>query len=282
MDQTTVCKELQENQKLRNWYTKTRIMNENRLRAAVTAHTGYHDVRADKITEKRRKEMFEEADEIIEKVVAGEMDFPIKEMILITNTCIKAFSVKEKDYKKQMLALVKRLSVADWVEEKEQKGFGLDSLAKVVGECGDLANYSCPGKVCKRMGLVPFTSNGVTHMGSSWKNRYYRDHELESAEWEEFGYSPRRRSVSFIIGENLIKQNGDGPYRTHYNSVKQAAIIKHPDWLNEKGLPGTHIHRHSMLLATKLLFKNMWMEWNPTLVKTQEELREMVGAGSDL
>ena len=46
-------------------------------------------------------------------------------------------------------------------------------------------------------------------MGATWKSKG----GLSAAEWEEFGYSPRRRSVAFVFGENLVKLNfvgGDG------------------------------------------------------------------------
>ena len=85
------------------------------------------------------------------------------------------------------------------------------------------------------------------------------------------GYSPRRRSIAYLIGEGLVKQNfvsggqGDGrlesesgsagPYRSRYDQKKAEFAEKHPDY---KPL---RCHLHGMLLATKLLLKNLWIEW---------------------
>ena len=34
--------------------------------------------------------------------------------------------------------------------------------------------------------------------------------------------------------------------------------------------PKIRCHRHAMLLATKLLFRELWMQWNPSLVREME------------
>ena len=134
-------------------------------------------------------------------------------------------------------------------------------------------------------------------MGAQWKRS---KPGLSASEWEEYGYCPRRRSVAFVFGENLVKLNfvsGDsngetesvnaadesyseaegtgvrigetepdvaGPYRLQYDTVKAAKLaLEDPDW------PKLRCHRHAMLLAVKLLMRELWKAWNPGMVREQ-------------
>ena len=76
-----------------------------------------------------------------------------------------------KPIEKTMEKFAGELHVAPWVLEPAQKGFGLPSLAVVVGEAGDLANYPNPGKLWARFGGHPFEKDGENHMGATWKSR---------------------------------------------------------------------------------------------------------------
>ena len=101
-----------------------------------------------------------------------------------------------------------------------------------------------------------------------------------------------------VVGENLVQQNtiaGDppdetdgcvasdengggagerpfetdvrlaGPYRLRYDTVKAAKLaLEDDEW------PKIRCHRHAMLLATKLLFRELWCKWNPDLVREME------------
>jgi hypothetical protein len=50
-----------------------------------------------------------------------------------------------------------------------------------------------------------------------------------------------------------------GPYCERYREAKAACALAHPDY------SAMRCHRHGMLLATKLLLKNLWKIWNPAL-----------------
>jgi hypothetical protein len=198
-------------------------------------------------------------------------------LILATLPSIAAFDDMVSRYEKQMIKLAKQLPAAAWVEQTEQRGFGMLQLAIVVGECGDLNNYEAPGKLWRRMGCAPFESKGKMKMPSTWR----KEKGLSAEEWEECGYSPRRRSIAYLIGESLVKQNQTGPYRKRYDAKKKEAGEKHPEWIVCKPCKGSgksksgkncgnckgtgdvwmHCHLHGMLLASKLLLKNLWIEW---------------------
>ncbi|TXI11657.1 MAG: hypothetical protein E6Q76_02165 [Rhizobium sp.] len=114
-----------------------------------------------------------------------------------------------------------------------------------------------PAKVWRRLGLAPWTaekgSESHTLMGSTWKAK-----GLSAEQWSAFGYSPRRRSVMYVISESLIKQN-KSIYRARYDAAKAAAATAHAGWSPMR------CHKHAMLLATKLIVRELWRAWNPSL-----------------
>jgi hypothetical protein len=272
---TSLAQKLQELQRQRVIYIKSRIMMSNRLQALVAGMTGY----CSGLSEAERKVKFAEAAVHIKAVLKDSVESPAKSIIVVHNIGIEELLKMQAAMEKEMLIVAGQLPVAEWVADEEQRGFGLLSLATVVGETGDLNNYANPAKVWRRMGCAPWQFNDVTLSGASWKSG--KDGKLPSVEWEAFGYSPRRRSVAYVIGENIIKQNGDGPYRARWLEAKQRVFETHPEWnwtpctacKNAKSkrddcptCGGTghkcgRAHNHGMLLATKLLLKNLWIEW---------------------
>lgn len=264
-----VAAELQALQRQRAIVLKSRNMQANRLQAVIAGALGYHSGMA----EKDRLKKFAEAASLIKAVAAGELELPYKAIILAHLHGIGEFNGMKAALEKEMVKESKRLPVAAWVQKPEQRGFGMLFLSIVIGETGDLANYANPAKVWARMGCAPHTHNGRTQMGATWRSG--AGGKLPAEEWESFGYSPRRRSIAYLIGEGIVKQNtvkqpGDGenavdadsdgaapgPYRQRYDEAKVRAKESHPDWTPK------HCHLHAMLLATKLLLKNLWIEWN--------------------
>jgi len=299
---------------------KTRIMLENRLVSSVAVSLGYRSG----LEEADRKKAWDAARVCIKRITGGsehETDDMLAPLVTEATRAIDGFNRHVSVLEKRMEKLAAKLPVAAWVAAPEQRGFGIKSLAILVGECGDLAGYANPGKLWRRMGCAPFESQGVMRMGSRWKSA---KPGLSSEEWESFGYSPRRRSVAYVFGENLVKLNfvggvpvnvtaadlatddlsseavgtGDrsdetesriasearfttdctcagesgretdtpiaGPYRARYDTVKAAKLaLASDDW------PKLRCHRHAMLLAVKLLMRELWKTWNPELVQEQ-------------
>jgi len=272
-----IATELQSLQRQRAWHLKSRNMMANRLQATVAGTLGYRSG----LKESERTAVFREASKLIKQIVDGEVASNLKGIVLATTEAIKGFNNNKKFLEKQMLAFAKQLPVAPWVEHVDQRGFGLPFLAIVIGETGDLANYANPAKVWRRLGCAPHTFDGKTLMGATWRSGKHG--KLPASEWEEFGYSPRRRSIAYLIGESLVKHNQDGPYRKRYDETKLGASRKHPEWIRCPKCEGTgkkgamkttcgackgtgevwmHCHLHGMLLATKRLLRNLWIEWN--------------------
>jgi hypothetical protein len=290
VDVATISVELQKLQRQRSVYLKSRIMITNRLQAIVAGTMDYHSG----MTLAERAKLMKKAATLIKKIENGEVESELSGLVKAHLLSVEEFVREQKRLDKAMVALAEQLPVAKWVESPEQKCFGLLSLAIVVGETGDLFKYANPAKVWRRLGCAPFTKGDETLMGATWKGRKKNVHveKLTKDEWSDFGYSPRRRSIAYLIGEGIVKQNGCikngngtmgvndvkfvndkddvciGPYRSRYDETKKLLAEKHPDYSKQR------CHLHGMLLATKLLLKNLWIEWNghpamPTLEPIQ-------------
>ena len=261
---SAICAELQSLQRRRAVVIKSRIMQANRLQAVIAGTIGYHSG----MTEKDRQKKMVEASKLIRDVSDGSADSPMKDIILVTLIGIDAFNTLQKQIEKEMFPLAKELPVANgkqsWINREQQKGFGVPLLSVVIGETGDLANYSNPGKVWRRLGCAPWTFDGKTLMGKTWRSGKYG--KLPASEWEAFGYSPRRRSIAYLIGECLLKNNKSA-YRKRYDETKAAVKAKHPDYSDGR------CHNHGLLLMTKLLLKNLWLEWNPQLADPKMDIK---------
>ncbi len=146
------------------------------------------------------------------------------------------------------------------------RGFGARSLAVIVGETGDIGSYATVAKLWKRMGLA--VMNGVRQGGLR---------KTASAEdWIAHGYSARRRSYMFVIGDVLVKNKGT--YREVYLARKeyereQAAVrglivapsAKIPVARKAEFISDGHIHKRSQRYMEKRLLRDLWQAWRRTL-----------------
>lgn len=247
---SAICQQLRELQRRRAGALKSRIMIENRLVALVAQECGY----SSGLDEKERKQRFDEARKVIKQIESGDDPNPdsverrVSALVQSNLQSASGFDAYVSTCEKEMVKLAKQLPIAAWVEQPEQNGFGLKSLAIIIGECGDLNNYANPAKLWKRMGCAPFKGK----MPSTWRSS---KPSLTALEWTELGYSPWRRSVAWVIGDCLMKGNKTGPYRQRYDEAKAAAKVSHPDWTDG------HAHNHALLLCVKRLLRDLWAEW---------------------
>lgn len=259
-----ICQELRNTQRMRSVVIKSRIMQANRIQSIVAGTLGYYS----QMPEKERTKVFSQASALINEILeGGGQSCAFWQIVQQTYVGIRAFNGLQADYEKEMLGFAKRLPVAKWVQEKDQTGFGLLYLGIVIGETGDLNNYPNPAKLWRRLGCAPWSFNGETKMGATWRSG--KEGKLPAAEWDQYGYSPRRRSISYLLGDLLMKQNfkqqkhedgtatvlWKGPYRARYEEGRRVFAERHPEYK-----PQRH-HLHGMLVATKLLLKNLWIEW---------------------
>lgn len=249
-----VCRTLQTLQRQRVSAQKSRIMIENNLAATVATVMGYHAG----MEEADRKARRAEASKLIacidkgKPLPAGTEAVAASVSAIVQNAMIAkgGFEAFETGLEKEMERLIKSLPISAWIEGEDRRGIGLKQIAYIIGETGDLSNYSNPAKVWKRMGCAPFKGQ----MPSTWR----RKGGLSAEDWTEIGYSPRRRAMIFVMGENIVKQN-HGSYRKRYDEAKVAAKAKHEDWSDGRA------HWHAMLLASKRLLRDLWREWKQVI-----------------
>jgi hypothetical protein len=156
-----------------------------------------------------------------------------------------------KDREKRMLKVAKAAippSVLAWAESV--RGLGILSLAQIIASAGaPLSEYGNPTRLWKRMGL------GIVN---GQIQRKTTDKELAKA----FGYQPGRRAVMHVVGDNLVKANGQ--YAELYRERKALEQQKAPK------LTKMHLHRRALRYIEKCLLKELWQQWNAA---TAEEVR---------
>lgn len=177
-----------------------------------------------------------------------------------------------KAEEKTLEKLAKSLPIAEWVDQ--QKGLGHLSVGGVIGELGDLNDYTNPAKIWKRMGLAVINGG--------------RQRKVANAEEALLhGYSPQRRSMMWNIGAALIKQQG--PWRELY---LHRLAVEHQKALDEGLIPATstaatvlswearglpaltkitkptaehrtagHMNARSQRYIEKRLLRDMWKAW---------------------
>lgn len=269
-----ICSELVSLQRQRTVIIKSRNMQSNRLQAIVAGALGYNSHQEKNDREKYMKL----ASDKIKAISRGECrDFPLYNIVRTTMIGITAFNDHKDELEDSMIKTAKTLPIASWVEEEEQRGFGYLSLATIIGETGNLFNYETPSRMWKRFGMCPKEFNGQTLMGSTWRMGKFG--KLPASEWEEFGYSPRRRSIAYLVGESMVKCNGTGPYRKCYDEQKEYAVKHRLEWIKckclgtgkvsgkncteclGKGMKMLRCHRHAMMMATKMIMLSLWCRW---------------------
>jgi hypothetical protein len=170
----------------------------------------------------------------------------------------------ESSATKEMERLAKSLPV--WAAFGEPiKGFGSRSLAVILAETGDLSNYANPAKVWKRMGLA--VMDGVRQGGLR--------KSAGADEWIAHGYSAKRRSFMFVIGDVLVKNQN--PYRELYltrKSIERAKAealgltvvpaAKIPVKRKHEFMSDGHVHRRAQRYMEKRLLKDLWQAWRQT------------------
>ena len=160
---------------------------------------------------------------------------------------------------KQLVAVARTLPGAELVERTH--GFGYLGLAIIVGEAnGPLTLYANPAKLWKRLGLAVI--NGKAQG------------KIRGAGAIEQGYSPRRRSAIWTIGDSLLKK--PNAYRELYLSRKAYEHARNKTLPPATGpenaygtrtpLPGEQLsdmqlHRRAQRYVEKRLVLDLWKIW---------------------
>lgn len=195
----------------------------------------------------------DEADKLYTAMLKGAEDAQAMMAREWTEPFIQARAILEgnrKQVEKDMEKVAKTLPVAKWVEGI--KGFGIGSLAAVIGEAGDLSNYPTHSHLWKRLGLAVIDGG--------------RQRMVPGADALAHGYSPSRRSVIWNIGQCVLKaqsqrvdkETGEvkaeaGEYRKLYDARKEYEMGR----VETKG----HAHNRATRYVEKKLMRDLWKAW---------------------
>jgi hypothetical protein len=171
------------------------------------------------------------------------------------------FEEARGDIETMMEERAKQLPIAEWM--RGVKGFGLGSLAAIVGEAGDIGSYATHSKLWKRFGLAPFNGKALSSC---------RAKGLSKEEWIEAGYSPSRRSIIWNVGACLLKsqsaridkETGEelkpaGTYRLVYDARRQ--------YETERGIAKAQAHARAQRYMEKRFLRDLWRAWRSQLAR---------------
>lgn len=155
---------------------------------------------------------------------------------------IDNFAPERAAIEKRLRKLARSLPVWPWVVSV--RGFGDLNLAAVVGEAGDVGSYRNPSCLWKRMGLAVIGSQ---------RQRKVADKDQALAH----GFSPKRRCVAYLIGDTLIKSNGEGEFRRLYDERKTYELERTDNPPKGQG----HAHNRAARYMTKRALRRLWAAW---------------------
>jgi len=218
-----------------------RIRSELALLAFIRTHLGWSRDKDDA----ENKKISDRAKAILAGKDKGEDTLQFSGVIQASEMAKAPFEKIEDDCVKDIQALAVQLPT--WASFGEPiVGFGAASLGSIIGEAGDLSVYANPAKLWKRMGLAVM---GDVRQGGLPKG-------APAELWIEHGYSRQRRSRMWLIGDAIIKRNGnEGPYRSLYLARKQYEIDRNPE------IKPIVAHRRAQRYLEKRLLRNLWRAW---------------------
>ena len=153
---------------------------------------------------------------------------------------LRVIEAQRASYEKDMRKLAQKLPVWPWVQSI--KGLAELGIALIIGEAGnDLRAFANPAKLWKRMGV-----------GLVGQERQRKIADADQARLH--GYSPRRRSTLYTIGDALIKKQNQ--YRDLYLERKAYETQAHPEF------KPIHRHRRAQRYMEKRLLRDLWVEWH--------------------
>ncbi len=159
--------------------------------------------------EKSRKAVFKQASDMRKQVEKGDSGeghvgpenqratalSAVTPIILNSAIARKAWDALRENTEKEMRKIAKTLPAYGWVSSV--RGFGDLGFAIIIGETGDLANYSTKERVWKRLGLAVIEG----------QKQGRRSNAEEAA---KHGYSPKRRAEIWTICDSMFRAQRRG------------------------------------------------------------------------
>ena len=235
-DMKPIIDEIRETYRWRADLLKTEVGLTNRVHGVCRRLVGFNPFDED---EKAKKRQLTAAKLLYASVTKKDAP-PQEHTDMASMVCLPILEARAAVKAQRMLPerrleeLAQKLPVWEWWGAVN--GLGALGLAVIVSEAGDLSNYANPAKLWKRMGLAPGQRRS--------KNK---------EEAEAMGYSPRRRSAVWQIGDSLIKKQNE--YRELYLTRK----VYEAEQDSERSK--MHNHRRAQRYMEKRVLLHLWQHW---------------------
>lgn len=238
---------LKELQSLRKAAIRMQIKMNNGCQALVARFIGYQP----NMTKKERDEVWDKAGKIVHRV---ERNKPIDENFDCVISFIKqnqnarsGYDAYRDDIQEQMVELVSSLPYTEWFAS--MRGFSELALARILGESGDLKNYSNPGKLWKRFALHVYNGYAPSSYGvSDWVDGYVPSKK----EWIEISNVAQRRAEIYSIIQVGVVQCRNPEYRTVFDERKTYEKERNPE------IRDGHAHKRAHRYVAKRLLRDLW------------------------
>ena len=230
----------------------------NMLKARVREYIGFEALKADD----GEKLDLRKAGAAYKRLLVEKQDPLFLNRVRRILTPFEEAKAEQAKLARDMGKLAMTLPIWPWVEQ--QRGCGAPMLGKLVAEAGyDLNRYETPAKLWKRFG---------EHVVDGKAPKAKRG--------EKLGFSPYRRSVSYQLGDGMIKAGGTvekdnlSPWKTVYEHRKQYEITRaEANGLTvvpaakitkknaDKHMSEGHVHNRAMRYMRKKFLEALWQEW---------------------
>lgn len=181
-------------------------------------------------------------------------------------TGLEAVREGRKASERSLINEAKKLPIATW--PASVPGLNLLSLAQLVAEIAPLAHKVRDGEMARgRQEACVWKRLGVGLIQLEGEDPQRQRKAINKGLAELMGYNPSRRSVLYVIGDNLIKTGGNkkaakpSVYYQLYLTRKAYEQEKHPD------LKPKHIHVRAKRYVEKKLVRHLLAEWNKAVCK---------------
>ena len=168
---------------------------------------------------------------------------------------------------KEIRKMAGQLPIMRWLDTFP--GMSALGLGILVAETGDLAGYSCPSKVWKRLGL------GVIAGERQRKVAGKSEDAISLAILH--GYCPWRRSITYVASEGMVKTGirrqkddkgkavpgGEVRYLNRFGELYDKRRVVEATSLDDNGEHRSPIHQHkrAMRYAFKRFLVELWAVW---------------------
>lgn len=214
-----------------------RVAIYNKAAAYIRIKLGWTPELSEKESEKIKKAAI--------KILEDGTDERFIGLVAAVRESAEAFEKIEDGCNAKASKLAKKLPI--WKEwGKDILGVSEAGIAVIIGEAGDLSQYSSVPKLWKRFGVAPYHGKAY----SQWK---FDPKSLTKEEWIEAGYSPERRARLYAYIGNPLMYQTRGPYYDIYQ--KRRAI-------EDARCEGKQQqYRRAKRYMEKMFLKHMWQAW---------------------